>query len=180
MLNLSFIHITAARLAYFVPGILLAIAIRKILPWTWLRISFEFLGVFTHELFHLLIGYIVGARPVGGTLIPRRLPDGSWILGSVRFQNIRWFNGVFTGLAPMLIPFCFVPLIPQRWSLSSITKLDIFNWLLMALILPSSIPSKADMRIATRSAFSITLIASLILLTYFFIKLLPITMMRVA
>ena len=153
------------RLAYFLPGIFLAVMVRKLLPWTWLKIAIEFFGVLLHECCHALVGFFMGAQPIGGTLIPKKLPEGGWILGSVRFKNIRWFNGFLTGMAPLLIPLAFIPFIPSEWSLLNITKTDIFNWCLMALLLPSSVPSKRDFQVGITSLLPLLFFIALLLLT---------------
>ncbi len=149
---------------YFLPGIFLAIVIRKLLPWMWLRITIEFFGVLLHELSHALVGYFLGTQPTGGTLIPKKLQNGSWVLGSVRFKNVRWFNGFLTSMAPLLIPLAFIPFIPLQWSLRQITKTDILIWGLMALILPSSIPSKVDIRVGIKSLAPILILLAVLLI----------------
>lgn len=153
-----------SKLSYFLPGIFLAIVIRKLLPWMWLSIAIELFGVFLHELSHALVGFLLGAQPTGGTLIPKKLPDGSWILGSVRLKNVRWFNGFFISMAPLLIPFLFIPFIPLQWSLLQITKTDIVIWGLMALILPASIPSKIDLRVGIKSLAPILILIAILLI----------------
>jgi len=59
-------------------------------------------GVFIHELLHLLVGVLTYAKPVAMSIIPRHIDKGYYELGHVRLNNIRWFNAVFVGFAPLL------------------------------------------------------------------------------
>lgn len=59
-------------------------------------------GVFIHELLHLLVGVLTYAKPVAMSIIPRHIEKGYYELGHVRLQNIRWFNGVFVAWRPCL------------------------------------------------------------------------------
>ena len=62
-------------------------------------------GTLAHELLHYVAGLVAGAKPVSLSVIPRRKPDGGWLLGSVSFARLRWWNSVPVGLAPLaLIP----------------------------------------------------------------------------
>ena len=62
-------------------------------------------GTVAHELLHFFAGLLAGAKPVSLTVIPRRKVDGGWLLGSVSFARLRWWNSVPVGLAPLaLIP----------------------------------------------------------------------------
>lgn len=60
-------------------------------------------GTLSHELLHWLAGWLTGAKPVSMSVIPRRKPDGGWVLGSVSFSNLRWWNSLPVGLAPMAL-----------------------------------------------------------------------------
>ena len=62
-------------------------------------------GTVAHELLHYVAGLLFGARPLSLSVIPRRTLDGGWLLGSVSFARLRWWNSVPVGLAPLaLIP----------------------------------------------------------------------------
>ena len=62
-------------------------------------------GTLAHELLHFVAGWIFGAKPVALSVIPRRNPEGGWVLGSVAFTHLRWWNSAPVGLAPLaLIP----------------------------------------------------------------------------
>ncbi len=60
-------------------------------------------GTVAHELLHYVAGLLFGARPLSLSVIPRRKPDGGWLLGSVSFARLRWWNSVPVGLAPLAL-----------------------------------------------------------------------------
>ena len=83
-------------------------------------------GTVAHELLHFLAGWIAGAKPVSLSVIPRRNPEGGWVLGSVAFTRLRWWNSMPVALAPLaLLPgsaYLFVESITlPLLSLSGIT-----------------------------------------------------------
>jgi hypothetical protein len=57
-----------------------------------------------HELTHFFVGFILAARPVGFTVIPKR-PKGAnhLVLGEVSFLRLRWWNKLPVGTAPLLL-----------------------------------------------------------------------------
>jgi hypothetical protein len=57
-----------------------------------------------HELTHLFVGFILAAKPVGFSVMPRR-PKGSnyLVLGEVSFLRLRWWNKLPVGTAPLLL-----------------------------------------------------------------------------
>lgn len=60
-------------------------------------------GTVAHELLHFCAGLLMGAKPVSLSVIPRRKPEGGWVLGSVMFARLRWWNSVPVGLAPLAL-----------------------------------------------------------------------------
>ncbi len=60
-------------------------------------------GTVAHELLHFSAGLLMGAKPVSLSVIPRRKPEGGWVLGSVMFARLRWWNSVPVGLAPLAL-----------------------------------------------------------------------------
>lgn len=63
-------------------------------------------GTVGHEALHFLVGTVTLARPVKASLLPKFHRDGSTTLGYVMFANIRWYNALFVGCAPLLaLPF---------------------------------------------------------------------------
>ncbi len=59
-------------------------------------------GTVGHELLHFLVGTITMAKPLRVSLIPKFHRDGSATLGFVMFSNIRWYNALWVGAAPLL------------------------------------------------------------------------------
>jgi hypothetical protein len=59
-------------------------------------------GTIGHEVLHFLVGTVTLARPIQASLLPRFHRDGSTTLGYVMFANIRWYNALFVGFAPLL------------------------------------------------------------------------------
>ena len=59
-------------------------------------------GTVGHELLHFLVGTLTLAKPVKVSLIPKFHRDGSATLGFVMFSNIRWYNALWVGFAPLL------------------------------------------------------------------------------
>ena len=61
-------------------------------------------GTLLYELAYRITGALCGGRPLGLRLSPR-YSGRQMVLGSVEFANLRWYNGVFIGLAPLsLLP----------------------------------------------------------------------------
>jgi hypothetical protein len=98
---------------------------------------------------HLVVGFLLRAKPQGFSLWPRRTADG-WMLGSVSFRGIGLLNGAFVALAPLLLLpiawlcliYVLVPLwVEGRWGW----------WLLAgylaATALFAALPSFQDLRI---------------------------------
>lgn len=96
-------HFTLALHAFalmLVAGVLLWLR-----RWPYLYAFSLWPGTVAHELLHYLAGLLTGAKPVSLSVIPRRKLEGGWLLGSVSFARLRWWNSVPVGLAPLaLIP----------------------------------------------------------------------------
>lgn len=111
-------------------------------------------GVILHELAHWLMATITMGRPDPPGLLPKRLSPGVWSLGRVPVRNIRWWNGAFIGLAPLLLaPLTFFILrygIPSRYAWSSAWRFLPFPFL-AAECLIECLPSPPDRRIALAS-----------------------------
>lgn len=124
-------------------GVVLSLPLRSF----WILSLLKLPGTLAHELCHLVPGLLLGARPVGFTIIPKRGGDGAYTLGSVSFENIRWYSGWLIGLAPLaLLPISFSVL---RWRAAiPDSGAPEFFWLYVcATFAISSWPSRADFRI---------------------------------
>jgi hypothetical protein len=106
-----------------------------------------------HEFTHLVLGFITGGQPSGLRIFPRRSARG-YVLGSVTCNNVRWYNGLFIGLAPLLLlPVAFVVLV-WRVRTQPAATLDEAAWALaIAVLATASLPSTQDLRVALTSSW---------------------------
>ena len=107
-------------------------------------------GTFCHELCHWVVGKVLNGQPVHFTVIPRREGRG-YVLGSVGFVNLRWYNAFFVGMAPLLLlPAAYLLFL---WRLGA---RPVLGWpeaamvFLLASLVFGAIPSVQDLRIAGR------------------------------
>ena len=89
------------------------------------------------------------ARPVNFTIFPQRGPEGDYVMGSVGFSNITFYNAVPSAMAPLLLlPIAFYL---NRYGLP-LMRPTFFNYvlyvLLQTIIIENAIPSGADFRVA--------------------------------
>ncbi len=110
-----------------------------------------FPGTFFHELSHFAIGMLFRGHPAGLRILPKRT-GGRISLGSVECTNIRWYNGMFIGLAPLLLlPIAFGLVL---WRLSLAPGLHAAEGLwayFIACLAQASVPSLQDLRVAAIS-----------------------------
>jgi hypothetical protein len=105
-------------------------------------------GTIGHELLHFLVGTLALARPVKVSLIPKFHRDGSATLGYVVFANIRWYNALWVGFAPLLALPAALWLVYYRSALIPPLSLRELAWSYVAASLTySCMPSKADVQI---------------------------------
>lgn len=126
----------------------------------WLLTLVALPGTFGHELCHWLMGKLLNAEPTHFTVLPRR-QGRSFVLGSVGFANLRWYNAFFVGLAPLLmLPLAYGLFL---WRLSAQPA---FGWPEAAMVfflgnlLFGAVPSGQDLRIAARSPIGWLLLAA--------------------
>jgi len=110
-------------------------------------------GTIAHELAHLVVGFLLNAKPHGFSIWPR--PSGTgWTLGSVSFRNLGLFNGAFVALAPLLLLpiawLCLVHLLVPLWVDGH------WGWWLLAGYLAATalfaaLPSFQDLRVGGSS-----------------------------
>jgi len=139
-------------LLYLTPSILLASLFRLLARSHPVFFCFYLSGTILHELAHFCAGIMTNARPVDFSLFPRRSVGNQWILGSVSFANIRWYNAAFVGLAPILVLLVpiFVALARTQFGKAPIW-LDGVIAVLIAPAYLSFLPSRTDLCIALRS-----------------------------
>ena len=121
-------------------------------------------GTFAHELSHLIVGFLVLAKPSGFSLWPRRYGN-NWVLGSVAFRNIGLLNGAFVALAPLLLlPVAWLCL--THWLLPMWERREWGWWLLgdyvTATILLAALPSFQDLKMGGRSLLLYGTIAAIV------------------
>jgi len=133
---------------------LLAAAAVASLVWM-LRGSFLFFsalclpGTFAHELSHWLTGFLTNAQPTSLSIIPRK-NGATYVLGSVFFRNVRWYNGAVVGFSPLLLLPCAYFIAIQRADQLQIipSAIDVALLYLSAQCLIACIPSTQDIKIA--------------------------------
>lgn len=137
-------------LAYQVPPYLLGMLLKWLIPHPAIRAVFVLPGTLIHELLHLVVGLILNGKPVSLSLWPRRVNHGQWVLGCVGFENLRWYNAVFVGMAPLLA-FAGAMLLapsPRGWS----PKIsDLQHWAIAAPVLAMCLPSGVDLKLSLKS-----------------------------
>lgn len=106
-------------------------------------------GTLLHELMHFVVGLFLNARPCNFNLIPRRGENGGYVMGSVGFTNVTFYNAVPAALAPLLLlPIGFYI---NRYLLP-LMEPTFVNYtlyvLLQTIIIENAIPSAADFKVA--------------------------------
>jgi hypothetical protein len=138
-------------LLYLVPSLALAFLIWIVTAAHPLFFIFSAAGTLCHELAHFSVGLLLGAEPVGFSIIPRRT-GRSWELGSVTFANLRWYNAAPAALAPFLV--LLVPLGVAWWRTRApwtFGPADLALTLLLAPQFLSFWPSPVDWKLSLRS-----------------------------
>lgn len=115
----------------------------------WLSALVNIPGTILHELMHFLVGLVLNARPCNFTVFPRRDMMGNYVMGSVGFRNVTFYNAVPAALAPLLLlPLGFyinryvLPMMPA-------TLLNYILYVLaQTIIIENAIPSRTDFKVA--------------------------------
>lgn len=106
-------------------------------------------GTILHELMHFTVGLILNAKPCNFTVFPRRGPDGSYVMGSVGFRNVTFYNAVPSAMAPLLL--LVIGFMINRYYLP-VMPLTAVNYilyvLLQTIIIENAMPSSADFKVA--------------------------------
>jgi hypothetical protein len=130
-------------------------------------------GTVGHELLHFLVGTLTLAKPVRVSLIPKFHRDGSATLGYVMFSNIRWYNALWVGFAPLLALPAALWLVYYRSAQIPPVSLRELAWSYVAASLTySCLPSKADVHIVmSKPAGLIAYLGSTSLLLWMWVKM---------
>ncbi|MBO5442393.1 MAG: hypothetical protein J6A33_01240 [Alphaproteobacteria bacterium] len=115
----------------------------------WLSALVNIPGTMLHEMMHYLVGLFLNAAPCNFTLFPKKNEDGDYVMGSVSFRNVTFYNAVPSAMAPfLLLPIGFYI---NRYLLP-VMQPTFFNYilyvLLQTIIIENAIPSNADFRVA--------------------------------
>lgn len=126
---------------------------------TWI---INLLGTVLHEAAHFTVGFILNARPVGFTLFPKKVGD-AFVMGSVGFNNMTFYNAVPAALAPLLL---LVAAFYLDRIFFNLVPLSIGTYLLflfiMGILIENSLPSPADFRAAVSSPAGVLLYVLLV------------------
>lgn len=119
---------------------------------------FNLLGTFFHELSHYLVGLLLFAKPTGFSLWPKPQQGGGYLLGSVTFENIRFFNALPTALAPLLLVFMAYFVDKNFFMLveKSLSSYIVYIFVLV-ILLENAIPSATDFKVAFSSFVGVVL-----------------------
>jgi len=153
-------------LAYQIPALVFGLLLKQLVRHPLLQAVLLLPGTLVHELLHLVVGAVLNARPVSLSLWPRQVGGGQWIVGSVGFSNVRWYNAVFVGLAPLLAIALVVWFAPPAvgWT---VQRADVQRWLLATPILTMCLPSAMDLKLALRSWPLLCAVAALLVFRYY-------------
>lgn len=144
---------------YQTPAIAMGMVVSRLIPSPPLRAVFVLPGTYIHELLHFLVGFLLNAKPVSFSVWPRRVGSFTWATGSVGFANVRWYNGIAAGLAPLVAPavaIWFAPDATQRKP----TLGDFKYWVLAAPIFSMCLPSWSDICICFASAVPVAVLVA--------------------
>jgi hypothetical protein len=138
-------------------------------------------GTFMHELMHYLLSFLLNGKPVSFTILPKkkdihdeygRKIGYSATLGSVGSTNIKWYNGVFIGIAPLLLYPISIYLILLLENIKN-DYLFFFMIYIISNLLYSGFPSITDWKIAFKYSlwFFILLFICILLFYLYFTNL---------
>ena len=105
-------------------------------------------GTILHEISHFLVGFMLNARPTSFNIFPKKRGD-SYVVGSVGFNNIRFYNALPSALAPLLL--LVVGYYLNIWYFLNI-KVTYLNYILyvflQTVIIENAVPSTQDFKVA--------------------------------
>ena len=105
-------------------------------------------GTILHESMHFFVGLLLNAKPCNFTLFPRKNEHG-YVMGSVGFTNIRFYNAVPASMAPLLLlPIGFYL---NRYFLPAMNPTFtnyVLYVLMQTIIIENALPSSADFKVA--------------------------------
>lgn len=127
-------------------------------------------GTIVHELMHLFVGFFLKAKPRGFSIFPKKSDNGDYVLGSVEFAGMNFFNAMPTSMAPFLmLPLSLFVLIYFNTSLLSSPESKILSGYILYNLVTSSIPSITDFKLLFKFPMTIVFYA---IIFYSFYKIL--------
>ena len=105
-------------------------------------------GTFLHEMSHYLVGLFLNTYPTSFDLFPKKR-DGGYVMGSVGFRNVQFYNAIPSAMAPLLLLIAGYYF--NRWFFSNvkITYLSYISYvLLQTVIIENAVPSTQDFKVA--------------------------------
>ena len=118
-------------------------------------------GTILHEAMHFLVGLLMNAKPCNFTILPRK-SDNGYVMGSVGFTNITFYNAIPSSMAPLLLlPIGFYL---NRYFLPNMDPTFtnyVLYVLLQTIIIENALPSSADFGVARQHFLGIVLYAAL-------------------
>ncbi len=115
----------------------------------WMSALVNVPGTVLHELMHFLVGLFLNARPCNFTIFPKRDELGNYVMGSVGFRNVTFYNAIPSSMAPLLL--LVLGFYANRYLLP-LMPATLLNYTLYVLgqtiLIENAIPSRADFKVA--------------------------------
>ena len=126
-------------------------------------------GTLLHESAHFIVGYLLNASPSSFDLFPKRQGD-YYVMGSVSFKNIQFYNAIPASLAPLLL--LVIGYYFNRWFFLNV-EIGYINYLLyillQSIIIENSIPSITDFKVAFSYPLGVVFYSALFVLSVIFL-----------
>jgi len=115
----------------------------------WMSALVNIPGTFLHELMHFLVGALFNAKPCNFTLFPKKNENGDYVMGSVGFRNIAYYNAIPAAMAPfLLLPIGFYLNRHMLPFMQPTFANYVLYVLLQTIIVENAIPSSVDFKVA--------------------------------
>lgn len=109
-------------------------------------------GTLLHETTHFMVGLILNAKPASFNLLPKRR-DNTYVMGSVGFRNIKFYNAFPAAMAPLLLlPLAYW--LNEYFLVTTVWRYLCFI-LLETIIIENAIPSSTDFKVAFSHPFGL-------------------------
>lgn len=121
-------------------------------------------GTILHEMSHFIVGLLLGAQPTRFNLFPKKNGD-AYVMGSVSFRNIRFYNAFPAAMAPLLLLALAYAVNLYFMHLPSVNLWQYLLFILLeTIIIENSVPSPTDFRVAFSSLLGVVLYGAFLLL----------------